>query len=441
MSLKLRLLLSIAAALVLALALGGATLLWQARAAVHAETRAAFQGAQDQVRATLTGDTQHKVSAREIVADYNGQRHVRATLLNENGKVIVASTLAPVTRSVPGWFTALIAPPQLTARIPIPLPTFRCIVLLQSDAGNEINEIWQLAGDAFIAMAMFAVSTFLLVWFVIGWSLRFIPGFQRGLRTISEGDYAARLKPVGPPEFGVLADGFNHMAARLSAYRQSNQRLQRQILGLQEEERAEIARDLHDEVGPYLFAIQVDADALGKSGDPKAQERASSIREAAMHIQRQVKFLLRQLRPVSGLAFGLETAIDDLIAFWKRRHPDIRFERSIAPGIKLDHRIEEAAYRIVQESVNNAVRHGHPASIRIALTSAGNDGVMLSVEDDGGGFAVTQVPSDARGGMGLKGMAERVAAVSGQFTVENRRDGVKVRAILPRAEQREMEDA
>jgi two-component system sensor histidine kinase UhpB len=277
----------------------------------------------------------------------------------------------------------------------------------------------------------------LLIWLIIGRSLHFFRDFQSGLTTISNGDYEARLATQGPPELGALAAGFNHMAARLASYRNSNQRLEQQILTLQEEERAEIARDLHDEVGPYLFAIQVDADALARTADGKARERAGAIREAALHIQRHVKDILRQLKPVSGLDFGLPTAIDDLIAFWRRRHPAIHFERRIEAPLRLDRRGEEAAYRIVQESVSNAVRHGRPSRICILLENE-KDGVLLCVEDDGEGF----VPSKLQGGgMGLKGMAERVRALNGRFQVENRERGVHVQALLPRAASRKMADA
>jgi signal transduction histidine kinase len=149
-----------------------------------------------------------------------------------------------------------------------------------------------------------------------------------------------------------------------------------------------------------------------------------------------VKDILRQLKPVSGLDFGLETAIDDLIAFWKRRHPAIHFEREIGAGLRLGRRGEEAAYRIVQESISNAVRHGHPSCVRIRL-EADKDGVLLCVEDDGDGFT----PSTSHGGMGLKGMAERVRALNGEFRIENQERGVLVRALLPRAETRKLEDA
>ena len=235
MSLKLRLILSIAVSLLLALFLGGAALTLSARAAVGDEIRIAFQGARDQVRETLAGDVQHTVTMRQVISGFDGQRHVRAALLNETNNVIVSSRLAVVHEPAPAWFADLIAPPVLTAKIAIPLEGFPCILMLTSDSTNETGEIWQLARDAFAAMALFSAFTLIFVWLVIGRSMRFFRAFHEGLRTVSDGDYQARLADGGPPEFNALAAGFNHMAARRSQYRQSNQRLEQQILTLQEE--------------------------------------------------------------------------------------------------------------------------------------------------------------------------------------------------------------
>ncbi|MEI9931023.1 MAG: histidine kinase [Rhizomicrobium sp.] len=111
------------------------------------------------------------------------------------------------------------------------------------------------------------------------------------------------------------------MALRLSQYEQENKILQRQIVEIQEEERAEIARDLHDEVGPLLFSINVDATAipqLARSGSLNdLTERTNRIHEAASRIQHTVKSILRQLKPVDVLDFGLKVAIRELISFWQ----------------------------------------------------------------------------------------------------------------------------
>ncbi len=436
MSLQVRLLGSIAVLLALALLCGGAVLSWHARSVVELEVRTAFRGAEQSVRDTLKSDVEHTVTLRQVVASFQGQRHVRAALVNEAGKVIVQSQIGPLSDPAPVWFARLMAPPRMSARIDINLRKYPCVVVLTSDPRSELAEVWDHVRDAFVTVLLFCAATMAVVSLALSYALRFFRKFQTGLLAVANGGYDARLDTGGAPEFARLARGFNDMAARLENYAGSNRRLYRQLQNLQEEERAVIARDLHDEVGPYLFAIQVDAKQVAALEHPQARALGQSVREAALHIQRHVKDILRQLRPVSGLDFGLAAAVEDLVAFWSRRYPAIRFERELDIAPALDRRCEEAAWRIIQESVSNAVRHGAPGVIRIAVRGRGDE-LLVSVEDDGGGL---RAGTDAGlGHSGLAGMAERVEALGGRFTVEDRGRGVRIGAVLPLT--REMETA
>lgn len=436
MSFQFRVLGSIALLLVLALLCGGTLLLLHARSVAELEVRTAFRGAERSIRDTLQGNVEHTVTLRQVVASFEGQRHVRAALVNETGKVIVESQIGRLANTPPRWFEQMMTPPSLSSRIPINLPGYPCIVVLSSDPRSEISEVWDNARNAFMTMLIFCVATMAVVSLAFTYAFGFLRRFQAGLLEVAQGHYDTRLETKGAPELAALARGFNHMTERLAAFSHSNRRLERQIQNVQEEERAGIAQDLHDEVGPYLFAIQVDANAVEKSADPKTRELGGAIRDAALHIQRHVKDILRQLRPTNDLEFGLEAAITDQTLFWSRRYPAIRFERVITPGLALDPRSEEVAYRIVQESLSNAVRHGSPQTIRIAVTQD-TGGTAICIEDDGGGLKQS---GSGLGHMGLAGMEERVRALKGQFLVENLQGcGVRVRATLPMA--RETEDA
>jgi two-component system sensor histidine kinase UhpB len=437
MSLQFRVLGAIAAMLLLALFCGGALLVLHARSEVEIEVRTAFEGARQSVQDTLKSDVQHTVTLRQVVSSFQGQRHVRAALVNEKGKIIVQSQIRPLTDPAPRWFVHLMTPPQLSAAIHINLRRFPCVVQLNSDPRSEIADVWGRARDAFLAMLLFCAGTMAMVSLAVTYAVRFFRRFQTGLLAVSDGDYDTRLESGGPPEFAALARGFNHMVERLAHFSDANRRLQQQIQSVQEEERAGIARDLHDEVGPYLFAIQVDSKRLGKSTDPIARETGTAIRDAVLHVQQHVKDILRQLRPGNSLDFGLTAAIDDLVAFWVRRHPDIRFERTVSPCPGLERQGEDAAYRIVQESLSNAVRHGQPTMIRITIADRGED-VLVCVEDDGGGLKFDGRAGMDLGHMGLAGMQERVHALGGRFTVEELRGlGVRIRAWLPKALQPE----
>lgn len=438
MPLKFRVLGSIAALLVLSLLAGAILLSWHARELVDLEVHTAFSGAAQSVRDTLRSDVEHTVTLREVVSSFQGQRHVRAALVNEAGKIVVQSEIGRLADPAPAWFARVIAPQTLTVRIPVALPGYPCVMVLTSDPRSEIAEVWGHVRDAFLIMLLFCVSTMGVVFLAVGAGLRFLSRFQAGLQAISGSRYDTRLDAKGPPEFARLAQGFNHMASQLSHFSRSNRQLYLQLQTAQEEERAEIARDLHDEVGPYLFALQVDAKAVAKLGTPDAARLSGSVREAVMHIQKHVRDILRQLRPVTQLEFGLEAAVRDLAAFWSRRNSHIRFELDIRLAVAPGRRQEEAAYRIVQESISNAVRHGCPDLVRIVIRAEG-ERLDLRVEDNGGGIQGSTDDAISLGQAGIAGMRERALALNGELDVANLPGhGVRLSASFPLMREREI---
>ena len=150
-----------------------------------------------------------------------------------------------------------------------------------------------------------------------------------------------------------------------------------------------------------------------------------------MHIQQHVRDILRQLRPVTQLEFGLEAAVRDLAAFWSRRNPQIRFELDIHLAMAPGRPQEEAAYRIIQESISNAVRHGHPDLIRVAVQSDARQ-LSLNVEDNGGGIKSGAEEDVSLSQAGIAGMRERVLALKGELDIASVQDrGVRLSATFP----------
>jgi two-component system sensor histidine kinase UhpB len=207
------------------------------------------------------------------------------------------------------------------------------------------------------------------------------------------------------------------------------------LLTIQEEERADLARDLHDDVGPFLFSVNVDVASITRladeRGDAETLERGRSIREAVSHMQKHVKAILGRLRPTGVADIGLSQAVANLGVFWRRRHPEIAIEFDMGPPeVSFGDAADATLYRLIQESLTNAIRHGGPRNISVSITPADDGEIVLQVADDGVGL---EAPTE-RTGLGLAGMRERISALGGSLSVRNRDtgQGVCVSARLPR---------
>jgi two-component system sensor histidine kinase UhpB len=163
----------------------------------------------------------------------------------------------------------------------------------------------------------------------------------------------------------------------------------------------------------------------GREADIPAHVR--SIEEAVGRMQRHVRMLLGRLRPIQ--AIGLEASIDRLAAFWRGRDPGINF--NVAVSVEEDRigdDLKETIYRVVQEGMSNAIRHGKPARVEIAVAHDDNGGIRVEVSDDGIGMMMDGTAPDGSARrdpaqLGLIGMRERVMAMAGSLTIQHGRDG------------------
>src|SRR5579862_6839764 len=366
-----------------------------------------------------------------LIADFDGNRHLQAWLITAQGEVMATSRPAPADPP-PDWFYYLLRQDVPAVRIAAPAGG---MIELWPIYANDMRAVWDEFLALVLVLALASIGGGAVVFVVVGRALRPLQTVGEVLPRIGRGDYAARAPLEGPPELVRLGRGVNEMAAHLAAMRDRNRSLEEQMLTLQDEERADIARDLHDEIGPQLFAANIDAataaSLIGAGRPEEALHQVRSIAGAIGHIQRLVRDILQRLRPTHLAELGLSSAILDLIAFWKARRPEIEFQTTLADDRELPEGLQETLYRIVQESLSNAVRHGAPTQIRIAIDWS-VDGARVQVVNDGAASA-TGTP-----GYGLTGMAERVAAGGGTLTAGPTEAGLwRVEAVLPLAAARE----
>lgn len=440
LSLRLRLISLVAVVFVASLGLGGTLACLNARRSIETEMRAALAVAQQTITAAVAGldRVQHPEQELErLVASFRGNRHLRIQLQGKDRTLALPAQDAPPLSELPAWFIRLMDVPPSRVSLPIVVAGRDYgAIIIETQPHNEILEVWNEFGDSMLILALFSGPTMLLIYVFIGRALRPLDRLARGLARVGSGDYAVRLDEKLPPELSRLRDSFNRMAAQLAEISEENRRLNEQLLSLQEQERSDLARDLHDEVGPFLFAINIDAANIRREADggrlAAIASHAESIGEAVGHLQRQVKSMLGRLRPIGLAEFGLVEAIARLVDFWRRRHPSIEFRLSVAPEAEGGSEVMETTlYRVVQECLSNAVRHGRPSivDIRIAHEPGAAEGgrLRVTVSDDGAGMR-----RGAGLGYGLIGMGERVRALGGTLSVAGAAGvGLRVTAELP----------
>jgi signal transduction histidine kinase len=214
------------------------------------------------------------------------------------------------------------------------------------------------------------------------------------------------------------------------------QRLSARLVHVQEDERRRIARELHDEVGQALTAVQVEL-ALVRQRLPTVPDARSLVADAEAMTSgalRAVRDLSQLLHPSALDDLGLSAALGSYVHGFGRRqglHAEL-----VEDGLdgRLSPDAERAAYRIVQEALTNVARHARATSCRVRLSSD-DHALHVVVEDDGVGFDAAGVESPGRRhGLGLLGMRERVAQLRGVIAVHSRPGaGTRIEIALPDA--------
>ncbi len=280
-------------------------------------------------------------------------------------------------------------------------------------------------------LATFWMLVLGLVYVMLDRAMRQLPTLLDAFGRIGGGRLGEQIPIEGPAEFAKLSSGFNDMSLLLAEMDGRNKRLHSQLDKMQEEERAALARDLHDDVGPLLFSVDVDATAIRQTaGSARAEDiaaRAGDIQNAVAQVKEQVRAILWQLRPSILLDLGLANAVENLAAFWSARHPHVVFALDV-PQTTWGAQTDMALYSIVRESLKNALHHGKPNRIGITMRPHADGKVEVRIVDDGGGLRAA-----AGGGFGIVSMRERAQLAGGQLEIANTDDGkgVEVIAILP----------
>lgn len=369
-------------------------------------------------------------------------RHVRIEFQDISGRVLDSNRTGQFSdhqNDAPDWFESL-----MDIVTPKWQPQSRDIqyqgqllgrLVITPDPTYEYAEIWKQITDLMLLLSVFFVSVNLMVSWAVGQALKPTDNILQALNSLERGDLAARLPAFDLPELARIGEKFNRMVETLQQSIQRNHRLTQQLISLQEEERKALARDLHDEFGQSLTAINADAAAvlqLAEKKYPEIRDSAQAMARLSQHLMEMVGGLLQQLRPGILDELGLASALRDLVDIWQPRNDSAHCTLTIAEGAcdGLDETTQVTVYRLVQECLTNISRHAGATTVVITLareTADGQHALRVSVSDNGKGFH-----PDSGDGFGLYGMRERVEGLGGDFRLASQPGmGTEISARLP----------
>lgn len=329
---------------------------------------------------------------------------------------------------------ATVSSPLGLAKVISILSVPRQTLFSQADQTLARNLMW-LAGAGALALALGWFGSNLLI-------IRPIKTLVRTSLRLAEGDLSVRTGlRHGRDELGQLMLSFDRMAQSLEDREKERERaskklqvLSHRLVEVQEAERRQIARELHDEIGQSLTAAEMNLQAaLQSSVAVSMQRRLQASMQAVEHVLEQVHDLSLNLRPSMLDDLGLESAL----RWYTHRQAELMgIQAEFRPAAleqRVDAVIETECFRVAQEALTNVVRHSHAQSVVVELCRR-NEHLHLTVRDDGVGFEVGALRDQAVRGasLGLLSMEERAALAGGGVEfISQPGKGTEVRAWFP----------
>lgn len=310
-------------------------------------------------------------------------------------------------------------------------------LVVQEPWADAVAPLMRVSEWTPIILLLTSVIALLVIFFGVRYIIRPLQELDRRAARVAWGDFSAVQQPVGGVgEIETLRRTLNQMAGQVESYRAALRDYLASVTLAQEEERKRLARELHDDTTQTLIALTHRLEMCEKAiGDPaRLAGRLGEVRELITGALESVRRVIHDLRPIYLEDMGLLSALDMLAS-------DVS-QSTDAPPVKLDVAgtprrlpadLELAVYRIVQEALANVVRHAGATTAQMRV-EFGDEGLTLTVEDNGVGFAVPDTPHPlARDGhFGLMGMRERALRLGGHLSLRSQPgEGTTVVVYLP----------
>lgn len=334
------------------------------------------------------------------------------------------------SHGIPQWFADLLTIPDVSVASPVLIDGKRVgDIVFEPDLSADLFEKW----IGFLALTSFIVAltglTGIIAYGFAGSALCPLQNLGQGLTRMRRGDYTKPIPVSGPPEIRQSCEEANALARTLTRLSHDNRELLHRLVSLQDDERHDLARELHDELGPLLFGIRAGAIALLEAKPKEAGHLGNSVQQVLQSVealQQTNRRILDRLRPLYISDLGLATSVQTLLQNFRKQAPHVDLTAAIDPALeRIEGPLAQTVYRVIQEALTNVLRHAEASSAHVEASVDGG-ALALEISDDGRGF-----PAENVFGRGLTGMHERVRALSGSLSLLRADERTYVRCRLP----------
>ncbi len=292
------------------------------------------------------------------------------------------------------------------------------MLTVSTSAEMAIAHAWDNVGNLLGLSVITILAVCLLVYLAISRALRPAQMIVAGLQRMEHGELFYRLPDFELIEWQQTASAINQLAENQRLLLNERQKLVVMLMNVQEEERRYLARELHDEFGQCLAAINAVAASIGQTAEqhcPALMTEAKQISRFTEVMQKSVRGLLNRLRPMELEGLGLAASLRSLVTRWNRLDAGkTRYQLNVSGDCaRLTEPLSITLFRIIQEGISNIAKHAAATQAEISLVITADD-VSVTIKDDGKADAL---PFADATGMGLLGMRERVMAMNGTYTL------------------------
>ena len=293
-------------------------------------------------------------------------------------------------------------------------------ILIKPEPIYEYSEIWQQIKVGLWIIGSFLVLINFVVLLLFSHMIKPINKIIEGFEKLEAGNFKSKIRKSNILELDIIGKKFNSMIDNLRKSNNKIHKLSQNLIDVQEQEKSELARDLHDELGQSLTALQAEAASISKTTKKKSRDEAIfNVIKLSKNMMLSTREIIKKLNLGLIEDLGFESALIELFENWKRRFKGVTFEYSIDKKAikKITKKRAAHLYRIFQEALTNIAKHSSPKKIQISVKYTDKiDRTKILISNDG--FSNDSSNQD---GLGLIGIAERVDQIKGTLEISKKK--------------------